>query len=155
MDTSNASLQDFPLDNGATIICADCHYLASSYDILVQHISLSHPPESLAQYLASQPGRDGTPLNHPMANFRVEGERLPNTYEAFEHDKYSTERSDNPSYPFVDLAEVQLARWMNDRLPSTAIDEFLKLEWVSFSQCPANYQLIFTVGSSPQSLLFF
>ncbi|KZT70898.1 hypothetical protein DAEQUDRAFT_707629 [Daedalea quercina L-15889] len=55
---------------------------------------------------------------------------MPTFFDTYSTDQYAEERSRNPCYPFVDYAELQLARWMNERMNSTTIDEFLKLDWV-------------------------
>lgn len=122
------------LNNGAPILCADCGYSPASYDILVQHICLHHAPDSLSQYLALKSDSEtDVHTEHPNAGIRVANERLPNTLEAFKEDGNWEKHLNNPAWPFANLEEVEMARFLNERLPLAAIDEFLKLQWVRLS----------------------
>lgn len=53
-----------------------------------------------------------------------------------DHDADQTRRRKiNPSYPFTDQAEWQLAEFLVQRLTQTDINKFLKLDWVSSVIC--------------------
>ncbi|KAH9920739.1 uncharacterized protein B0H18DRAFT_880772, partial [Fomitopsis serialis] len=150
----DASLHENPYNNGFAVQCADCGLVFAAYDQLITHISTKHP-YSFTQEQASKAGPGETSSIHPQCAHRFRGERLPNIFEAFEHDKYAKERRTNPAFPFADLVEVELARWLNERLTSTQIDEFLKLGWVrthgppSFRTCHTLRSWIEVLPSGP------
>ncbi|KAH9837600.1 uncharacterized protein C8Q71DRAFT_705953 [Rhodofomes roseus] len=142
----DASLHKNPYSNGFDILCADCGSHFPSYDSLVTHISFTHP-SSATQELACKSGEGDTSDRHPQCAHRFEGETLPTVFDAFENDKHAQKRrtTGNPAYPFLDLVEVELARWLNERLTSTQIDEFLKLKWVR--RHPPSFQTCHTLRS--------